>query len=174
MRISIPEIKQIGGRAGRYRTAAQAQETGKQSEENVGLVTSLEDIDLPYIQEALKIDPPPISAAGIFPPDSAIKKFAAYFPREVPFEYIIKRVLDVAKVHPLFFMCDPRSQVENAQLVDTIDGLRIDEKLTLMAAPLYTRDKTYWRTTCAFARCIAEHTDGRLLGIPELKLEVLE
>lgn len=176
VRLSVPEIKQIAGRAGRYRSAAQTQKknSGDDEEQNVGLVTSLEDVDLPYIKEAMEEEPPPLKAAGIFPPDPAFQKFAVYFPRNIPFEYIIKRLLEISQVHPLFFMCDPRSQIGNAQLIDTVEGLRIEDQLTLMAAPMYIRDQALWDITRAFAQCIAQHTDGRLLDIPEMNLEILE
>ncbi|KAL1863332.1 RNA helicase [Paecilomyces lecythidis] len=175
VRLTVPEIKQIAGRAGRYRPATPSHAKGGASEEpDVGLVTSLEEVDLPYIQQAMSIEPAPLRAAGIFPPDSVLQNFAAYFPSDVPFQYIIKRVLDLAQVHPLFFMCDPVSQLQNAELIDAVDGLRIDDQLIFMAAPIYARDPSAQAVTRAFARCVTENSGGRLLDIPELNLEILE
>ncbi|GAD98166.1 ATP-dependent RNA helicase SUV3 [Paecilomyces variotii No. 5] len=175
VRLTVPEIKQIAGRAGRYRPATPSHAKGGTSEEpDVGLVTSLEEVDLPYIQQAMSIEPAPLRAAGIFPPDSVLQNFAAYFPPDVPFQYIIKRVLDLAQVHPLFFMCDPVSQLQNAELIDAVNGLRIDDQLIFMAAPIYARDPSAQAVTRAFARCVTENSGGRLLDIPELNLEILE
>ena len=176
-RLSVPEIKQIGGRAGRYRSAADTKTKGKkpnEEEENVGLVTSLEEVDLPYIHEALASEPPPITTAGIFPPEPIFHRFAPYFPPSVPFQYIIKRLLEVSHVSPLFFMCDPIGQLENCDVIDTVEGLGIDDQLTLMAAPLHTRDRMGRDSARSFAMCIAENSNGRLLDIPELNLEILE
>ena len=176
-RLSVPEIKQIGGRAGRYRSAADTKIKGKkpnEEEENVGLVTSLEEVDLPYIHEALASEPPPITTAGIFPPEPIFHRFAPYFPPSVPFQYIIKRLLEVSHVSPLFFMCDPIGQLENCDVIDTVEGLGIDDQLTLMAAPLHTRDRMGRDSARSFATCIAENSNGRLLDIPELNLEILE
>lgn len=176
-KLSVSEIKQIAGRAGRYRSAAQTQGKGKNAkseEENVGFVTSLEDIDLPQIKEALSAEPPPITVAGLFPPDAAIQKFSAYFPRNTPFQYVLKRLIELTQVSPLFFMCDPQSQLENAELIDSVEGLRVEDQLALMAAPMHLRDPRGVQASRAFATCIAEHTNGRLLDIPELNLEVLE
>lgn len=175
-KLSVSEIKQIAGRAGRYRSTAQTQGKGKndKSEENVGFVTSLEDIDLPQIKEALSAEPPPITVAGLFPPDAAIQKFSAYFPRNTPFQYVLKRLIELTQVSPLFFMCDPQSQLENAELIDSVEGLRVEDQLALMAAPMHLRDPRGVQASRAFATCIAEHTNGRLLDIPELNLEVLE
>ena len=100
-RLTVPEIKQIGGRAGRYRPA-NAKE-GSDDGANVGYITCIEEVDLPYIQQALKLEPPPLSAAGILPADTVFQKLAAYFPTGIPFEYLIKRVLELSQVSPLFF-----------------------------------------------------------------------
>ncbi|KAA8650417.1 ATP-dependent RNA helicase SUV3 [Aspergillus tanneri] len=176
VRLTVPEIKQIGGRAGRYRSAEQQgkKKSAEKEEPNVGLVTSLEEVDLPYIEQAMSIEPPPLAAAGLLPPDSVYQKFAAYFPRDVPLEYIIKRMLEVAQSNPLFFMCDPKNQLENAEIIDSVSGLRIQDQLILIAAPMHTQDAASRRAGCAFAQCVAEHSAGGLLDIPELNLEILE
>ncbi|KAL2809577.1 P-loop containing nucleoside triphosphate hydrolase protein [Aspergillus granulosus] len=174
-RLSVPEIKQIAGRAGRYRSAAQQNSDRKQDKgDNVGYVTSLEEIDLPYIREAMGVEPPPITAAGLNPADSHFEKFAAYFPPNVSLEYIIKRLWEVSQVHPLFFMCEPKSLVDNAGVIDVVSGLQIADQITFMAAPIYTREPEGRDIAVAFAQCVANHTNGRLLDIPGLNLEILE
>lgn len=140
----------------------------------MGLVTSLEEVDLPYIKQALGTEPAPLRAAGIIPPDFIFQKFAAYFPRSVPFEYLIKRLIEIAELNPLFFMCDADGQLSNAEIIDTVDGLRLQDQLTLMAAPMVTGDPAQRDVTCAFADCVAENSRGRLLDIPYLNLEILE
>ncbi|PWY79265.1 ATP-dependent RNA helicase SUV3 [Aspergillus heteromorphus CBS 117.55] len=172
-RLSVPEIKQIAGRAGRYRSAAQQSEDHSE-EENVGWVTSLEDIDLPHIREAMETEPPPLTAACIGPLDTVFKNLAAYFPNNVPLEYLIKRMTVVAQIHPLFFLQEVGNQLENAEVVDSVDGLRIADQLTFMAAPLHTRTIMGRDAATAFAKCVAEHSSGSLLDIPVLNLEILE
>ncbi|KAK1140037.1 RNA helicase [Aspergillus melleus] len=172
-RLSVPEIKQIGGRAGRYRSAGQ-KDGDENDGQNVGYVTSLEEVDLPYIQKALSTEPPPISAAGIIPPDSVFHKLGAYFPPGVPLEYIIKRTFEISQVGSLFFRCDPKGQLENSEITDTVPGLRLEDQLTFMAAPLYTQGQAAKDVSRALAECVAQNTAGKLLDIPELNLEILE
>lgn len=177
VRLTASEIKQIAGRAGRYRTAFQPNQGFKNrlaDETNVGLVTSLEEVDLPYIREAMKVEPPPLKGAGIVAHDSMYHKLAAYFPSSVPFSYLVKRMLDLSEVSPLFFVCEPNSQLENAQIIDSSPGLRVEDQLTFMAAPIYTKDEASRDTALAFATCVARHSDGRILNIAELDLEILE
>ncbi|KAJ5177562.1 uncharacterized protein N7500_000261 [Penicillium coprophilum] len=171
-RLTVPEIKQIGGRAGRYRPANVTESTNE--EPNVGLISCLEEVDLPYIQQAMKLEPPPLSAAGIFPPESVFRKFAAYFPPGVPFEYLIKRVLEIAKVNPLFFLCDPTSQLGNAEIIDTVKGLPFEDQLKFMVSPMDRQSASSRDVTGAMADCVAEHHEGRLLDISHLNLEVIE
>ncbi|PLB49006.1 putative mitochondrial ATP-dependent RNA helicase Suv3 [Aspergillus steynii IBT 23096] len=172
-RLTVPEIKQIGGRAGRYRSAGQTK-SSETDEPNVGLVTCLEEIDLPFIQAAMSTEPPPLTAAGIFPPDVVFHKLGAYFPPNVPLEYIIKRTMELSKNSPLFFLCNPRGQLENAEIIDTVSGLRLEDQLTFMAAPLTTRDQQSRDVSRALAECVANHTNGHLLDIHEFGLEILE
>ncbi|KAI9375742.1 ATP-dependent RNA helicase SUV3 [Aspergillus egyptiacus] len=175
-KLTVPEIKQIAGRAGRYRSAAQqgSNGTSRDDGDNVGYVTSLEDIDLPYIREAMGVEPPPLKAAGIIFPDSALEKFAAYFPQNVPLEYLMRQLAELATVHPLFFMCNISSPLQNAEVIDAVTGLQIADQLTFMAAPIHVREAATREVAMAYARCIAENSNGRLLDIPELNLEVLE
>ncbi|KAJ5546509.1 hypothetical protein N7494_004094 [Penicillium frequentans] len=172
IRLTVPEIKQIGGRAGRYRPASAT--NSSQDGANVGLVTCLEEVDLPYIREAMHTEPPPLRGAGILPPGFAFEKFSFYFPRNVPFEYLLKRVLEIAQMNRLFFMCNTESQQEACQVLDGVDGLSVTDQLFLIAAPLETRNLALRDVTLAFAECIASNTQGRLLEIPYLNLEILE
>jgi ATP-dependent RNA helicase SUPV3L1/SUV3 len=173
-RISIPEIKQIGGRAGRYRAADETGKRGDEEEENVGLVTSLEDVDLPFIQQALDFNPPPLKAAGVLPTDAMIYRVASYFPPDISLKFLINRVCSVSKVHPLFFMCRARSQLEIAGFLDRCDRMSIEDQIVFMASPLNDRDQALLACARGYVRCVANNTSGRLLDIPEMNLEILE
>uniref|UniRef100_A0A093VIB0 RNA helicase n=1 Tax=Talaromyces marneffei PM1 TaxID=1077442 RepID=A0A093VIB0_TALMA len=173
-RISIPEIKQIGGRAGRYRAANETGKRGDSEEENVGLVTSLEDVDLPFIQQALEFDPPPLKAAGIISTDAMLYRVASYFPPDVSLKFLINRVCSISKVHPLFFMCNARNQLEAASFLDRCDRISIEDQLVFIASPLSVRDQALMTCARGYIRCVANNSSGRLLDIPELNLEILE
>lgn len=140
----------------------------------MGYVTSLEAVDLPFIQQALTFEPPPITAAGVIPPDVVFQHFSNYFPPGVSCQYIVKRLYALAQVHPLFFMCEPSSPLEAAEIIDTVPHLGIEDQLVFLAAPIYARDPGFQRIVQALAKCVAQHTGGRLLDIPELNLEILE
>ncbi|EEP75872.1 conserved hypothetical protein [Uncinocarpus reesii 1704] len=175
-RLSVSQVKQIGGRAGRYRSAAEAIDSSlspSEENQNVGLVTCLEEVDLPHIQKCLNADPEPISAAGILPLDSMILNFSNRFPPTTPFAYLLQRLWKVAQTHPRFFLCELQSKTVQ-EILDSVVGLSPADKLVFLSAPTSTADPTNALTLRAFATCVARHTSGSLLDIPELNLQILD
>ncbi|KXT11238.1 hypothetical protein AC579_5556 [Pseudocercospora musae] len=195
--LSIADIKQIGGRAGRFRTAAQAaqapaseadlaaakgeprpdQETidADDTPENVGLVTTLERFDFPVIRTAMTSEPEPIKSAGIFPPAPVLERFAGYFPPGTPFSYILARLHELSQMHPRFHLCGLKDQMWIADLIEGVDGLSIADKNILTSCPANKGDTVMWvKLMPAYARCIANQSGGDLTDIEDLPLEVLE
>jgi len=188
--LSVADIKQIGGRAGRYRTAAQATETTTPdgdtttqdaspnkvpSEDSVGIVTTLEKFDFPVVRAAMESEPEPIRTAGIFPPDSVLERFSSYFPPGTPFSYIMTRLHELSLMHKRFHLCGLRDQIWVADLIEPVQGLTIGDRNVICSAPASQSDGELWRELMpAYARIIAEQSGGNLIDIPQLPLEVLE
>ena len=183
--LHIPQVKQIAGRAGRYRTAAQATEddndkdaeTGHSRKSSptptLGLVTTLEDVDLTYVLKAMKSEAPPIKSAGIFPPDHHVLRFASYFPPQTPFSFIMMRLHEIARIHPRFHLCMLKDQMKIADTIQCVKGLSIPERLTLCASPADAKEPSLRRALVAFAECIARQSGGQLLDIDAINLEIL-
>ncbi|TKA82492.1 hypothetical protein B0A55_02188 [Friedmanniomyces simplex] len=194
--LGVADIKQIAGRAGRYRTAqfsttapaenqdlaaakgdspveTAAANTGGEPE-NVGLVTTLEPFDFPVISAAMSTDPEPISTAGLFPPSSVLERFSSYFPPGTPFSYILTRLHELSQMHSRFHLCGLREQIWIADLIEPVPGLTISDRNIICSAPA-SKNEDMWKTLMpAFARCIAAQAGGNILEIPELPLETLE
>ncbi|OAX79974.1 hypothetical protein ACJ72_05705 [Emergomyces africanus] len=180
-RLTVSQVKQIGGRAGRYRPASSTEEkvldnasSDKDKESNVGFVTSLEDVDLPYIRKALNTEPEPILSAGLQPPDYIIKRFAEHFPPGTPFAYVLQRLHNIAQVDPNFFLSDGQGHAEAAEAIDSIKGLSMDEKLVFLSAPTHMRDPQMNIIFKEFVRCVAENRSGDLLEIGDLPIDILD
>ena len=189
----ISDIKQIAGRAGRYTTAvddikaAQSLEMSHEGDKpvsknlvmissgrNLGLVTSLEKDDLPVIQRAMQIEAEPILTAGILPPSHILKRFAAYFPPQTPFSYILLRLHEISWMHPRFHLCDLKSTIAIADALQPLKDLSIDDRITICSGPVNLKDPGADKILQAYARCIISQSDGDLLDIPELDLEILD
>ncbi|QIW99122.1 hypothetical protein AMS68_004640 [Peltaster fructicola] len=189
--LDVPSIKQIAGRAGRYRTAHQANQraiadqnldtsndettTVRPQGPSVGLVTTLEDIDFPVVQSALESQSPPITTAGIEPPVQIVERFATYFPPNTPLSFILSKLHELCTVGKRFHLCNNKDQLYLADLIDPIKNLTIADRFLICQAPTF-RDpaNVLDKLLPAFARIIADQADGRLTEIRELPLEVLD
>jgi ATP-dependent RNA helicase SUPV3L1/SUV3 len=191
--LQISEIKQIAGRAGRYRTAAQAvmdslnslQErphaespvaldiVQKKAPGTVGLVTTLQDYDMPILQKAMSSEAPPLAAAGICALDDIIARFAAYFPSGTPLSYILLRLHEISSINSLFFLCTLREHLDIADAIQEYD-LTIDDRLIFISAPASFRQQGVESVVKALAKRVADQSGGELLDIKEINLELLD
>lgn len=186
--LTLPELKQIGGRAGRYRTAAQANRAassaddsaiqpsaGKpaKNEKQVGFVTTLEEEDLDVIHESFDQEAEPLQSAGIFPPSTLIEKFASYFPAGTPFSFMLLRLRDIARLPSQFHLCDLRPNLDIAQQIQQYP-LTIHDRCVFINAPCSLRDYGMPQIVRALAKRIAYNQSGELVDIHEMNLEVLD
>ncbi|KAI1470665.1 P-loop containing nucleoside triphosphate hydrolase protein [Daldinia caldariorum] len=185
--ISTSEIKQIGGRAGRYRTARQAALTesttdAKGDEEagipppgpaQPGLITTLEKADLPIVQKAFMSEPEPIRSAGLQPPPAVIERFSSYFPPNTPFSYILNRLRDIARISPRFHLCGLKDMLAVADLIQPYP-MSVYDRCVFLNAPVNLSDKHGPTIVQAFAKCVSNMEGGELLDIPEVNLELLD
>lgn len=189
--INDDQIKQIAGRAGRYRIAYQAEEveetynqvgnrtktpksTNSLPPQNLGLVTTLDQTDLPRLAQAMRSKPQPIMSAGILPPTDVIMRFATYFPQGMPFSYILIRLHEISLMHQRFQMCLLKDSIFIADAIESIHDLTIRDRITFCAAPVSSRDPKNVKLIRTLAKCVANHRGGELLEIPELDLDLLD
>lgn len=187
--IKTSEIKQIAGRAGRYKTASDAMkkdtldaageelvkvdEEKKKPVENIGLVTTLENFDLPIVKRAMETDAEPLKTAGIFPPSNILLRFANYFPPKTPFSYIVLRLHEISSLHPSFHLCRLKEQIEVADLIQPYNLTNMD-RIVFMSAPVAIREAGFSDVITEFADCVAKQTGGELVDLQSLDLELLE
>ena len=178
--LSDDRIKQIGGRAGRYRVPLQTENEGVSQEmqddaapKPAGLVTSLHDLDFAKIIRGMHSKPTPVMTAGILPPSDIVSQFAAYFPPDTPFAYLLLRIHELARIHPRFHACDLKAQSIVADIIEPVRNLTIRDRYTFTSAPVPKAGEA--RDVCrAFAQCIANNGGGGLLEIQELDLTILD
>ncbi|KAK3294880.1 P-loop containing nucleoside triphosphate hydrolase protein [Chaetomium fimeti] len=170
--LTTPEIKQIGGRAGRYRTAAQAIK-GDTTKPPPGLVSTLDDEDLENVGKAFKLQPGPIPTAGLFPPASVIERFHSYFPAKTPISFVLARLREIGRLSPRFHMCNFNEALAIAEIIRDYD-LSITDRCVFIKVPINLRDPKQVRALQSFANCVAELGSGRLLDFDTFDLNVLD
>ena len=182
--IDNAHLKQIAGRAGRYRTAAEAESSEDQTSSSTtpieppvpssaGAVTTLHKEHLPILRRAMAANLDPIMTAGILPPTSVLNKFATYFPPTTNFSYILLRLHELSLQHPRYHLCDLGEQTAIADIIHSVPNLTTHDRIIFCAAPANVQDPASRSIVEAFARCVGEHSSGALLDIPEIPLDVL-
>ncbi|KAF2103095.1 P-loop containing nucleoside triphosphate hydrolase protein, partial [Rhizodiscina lignyota] len=201
--LTVSQIKQIAGRAGRYRTSLQ---DNKEAASNLdatppevepkteiieppadnpstslrssdrsttGLVTTLYAFDYPVITDRLKMEAEPITSAGLFPPSSVVERFSSYFPPGTPFSYILLRLHEISRTSSRFHLCGLRDAILVADLIQKVEGLSTTDRIIFCAAPV---SKDPGELLVSLARCVADQKGGSLLDLPpeQLQLELLE
>ena len=173
--LSVPQIKQIGGRAGRFRNAHQAMNnTSAGSESNIGLVTTLNEEDLPMVRQAMQTEAAPIKRAGMLPPGEAMEDFEQHLPKGIPFEYILRRLCGKAAMHDRFRVCSIRDQSHISRTIEPVRGLSLPQRMILTAAPAAVTSPSTQDVLKALAVCVAERRQVTIVDVPEIQLEVLE
>lgn len=197
--LSIPEVKQIGGRAGRYKTAKQAiqsataadaekvekaeQEDDQKSRDSAaagpskwgtpGFVTTLDEQDLEHIKQSFLEEAPPIPAAMIQPPATIIERFCSFFPPQTPFSFVLSRLREISRISNPFYLGLLAEEIAIAEAIQDYP-MSTHDRCTLLYAPVSPREPKQKEVIAAMARCISESTSGHLLDIPEIDLEALD
>ncbi|KAH6856647.1 P-loop containing nucleoside triphosphate hydrolase protein [Chaetomium sp. MPI-CAGE-AT-0009] len=170
--LTTPEVRQIGGRAGRYRTAAQAM-TGDTTKPAPGLISALDDEDLPILGKALGVEPKPIGTAGLFPPSSVIERFHSYFPAQTPISFVLARLREMGRLSPRFHMCNFNDALQIAEIIKDYD-LSVTDRCVFIKVPISLRDPKQVLALRSFAKCVAELGSGHLLDFDIFDLNVLD
>lgn len=183
--LPLSDIKQIAGRAGRYKTAHQAvnaktddpvmdlddvREPPPPEEKTIGWVTTLHNEDLPGLQRNMRKELEDIETARIFPPTLIIERFASYFPPGTPFSYIIQRLQTISELHPRFELCQLKEQLEVADEINAIKNLSIQERIIFCAAPSNMRDVAQRKFLHSLAQYVADNRTATLLDLENLEL----
>ncbi|PWW72245.1 hypothetical protein C7212DRAFT_302558 [Tuber magnatum] len=178
--ISVPHVKQIAGRAGRYKVAVfkhnnQADETiaPLPAAPSVGLVTTLDEVDHRSLKYAMLVTPKPIPTAGILPASSQVEEFASLYPPNRELSFLLKTMDEAMCTAELFHVCRVEEQIKTAKLLEGIRGLRVSEKLQFCMAPI-GNDPRVQEALRSMAECVGSNKDGSFLKIPNVDIEVLD
>lgn len=173
--LSVPEIKQIGGRAGRYRTASDA--TGGSAlateRDKVGLVTTIDRHDLPAVRRAMTRRVPDIHKASVYPPAGLVERFASFFPPGTSLSYIMLRLKEVARVGPLYRLDFGRNLLTVADLLEDIP-LNIYDRLTFCFLPVSLKLPGCKEAVREMASAVAENLKADLLSLKQIPIGHLD
>ena len=173
--LTVPELKQIGGRAGRYRSSRSSTHSDPQAEETekMGYVSTLDERDLRSVHRSFTVVAPPLEAAIIEPPVALIEAFSTYFPAKTPLSFMLMRISEIATLSDLYRLGVDPHKLDMADMIQDID-MNIYDRLTLCHMPINIRAEGAVDVLRAFGRAIASKQGGDFLGIKEIPLGVLD
>lgn len=170
--LTFPEIKQIGGRAGRYRSATNPDGASTESRNN-GIVTTMDAADLDSVREAFNRPVDDIPYAYVSPPNGIIERFASYYPPTTPLSFILMRIKAAAVIGDKYRLSMDPTILQIADVIQDIP-LSIHDRLVLCHVPMRPSSKVGVAVLRALAQIIANSETGDLLSIKEIPLEYLE
>ncbi|KAF8993818.1 ATP-dependent RNA helicase supv3l1, mitochondrial, partial [Haplosporangium bisporale] len=125
--LSLTQLKQIAGRAGRFGT-----------DYAVGQATTLVQNDIPPLKRALAAPMIEIQRAAIQPTAEMLEQFSHQMPG-APFSHVLKTFERMSRNSDLFFSGLFRNMISTAEILDKVK-LTIRERIPFISAPIQARD----------------------------------
>ncbi|GKV19638.1 hypothetical protein SLEP1_g29869 [Rubroshorea leprosula] len=150
--LTVPEIKQIGGRAGRYG-----------SKFPVGEVTCLDANDLPLLHSSLAAPSPILEQAGLLPSFDLLYMYSRLHPN-CGFYQILEHFLENAKLSENYFISNCEDILKVAAVVDQLP-LGMHDKYLFCVSPVDMDDEISAQGLTQFAENYAKKGIVRLREI---------
>ncbi|KAG0191615.1 hypothetical protein DFQ28_011454 [Apophysomyces sp. BC1034] len=154
--ISTPQLKQIGGRAGRFGTAYAS-----------GEVTTTKQADLAYVQHCMQAPVVPVKMAGLQPTVDILELFAHQLPDE-PLSALLQKFEDLASVDGNYFLCNYQDQKKIADTIQMIP-MEMRDRYQFVTAPVNSRKQLGLDTIQHLAKVFSENRQCRLDELVELQ-----
>ncbi|XP_022854284.1 ATP-dependent RNA helicase SUV3, mitochondrial isoform X4 [Olea europaea var. sylvestris] len=148
----VSEIKQIAGRAGRYR-----------SKFPVGEVTCLDAEDLPLLNSSLSSPSPIIEQAGLFPSFDLLFMYSRLHPM-LGMHQILEHFLENAKLSANYFIADCEEMLKVAAVIDELP-LNLNDKYIFCISPVDMDDDISSQGLTQFAHSYSRNGIVRLREI---------
>ncbi|XP_074292328.1 ATP-dependent RNA helicase SUV3, mitochondrial [Silene latifolia] len=141
--LTVPEIKQIAGRAGRYG-----------SKYPVGEVTCLEAEDLPLLHSSLNCPSPELERAGLFPSYDLLLMYSRANPKNGLY-HILEHFSTNSKLSSSYFISDCEQLLKVAAIIDELP-LGLHEKYIFSISPVDVDDDISSQGLVQFAQTYAK------------------
>lgn len=142
--VAVPHVKQIAGRAGRFKVAPSSKGPSKltdddDNEDNVGYVTAFKNDTLKYVQKCMDSQTIPVNNAILWPSDEIWSHYVSEFPKERLLSVIIQEFKKEVEKSRIYQIADIRDRVEIVSVLENIQGMLLTDILRISTAPISTR-----------------------------------
>jgi ATP-dependent RNA helicase SUPV3L1/SUV3 len=135
-----PQIKQIAGRAGRFRIAGLISDSNGK-EDVGGIVTTLKSSDLVPLADGMRAATQPLSHAMLWPPYRVFEQFTHHFPVGTPLAVMIAQFADVSKQSLLFRAIESEPQSVLATAIEHLPNIDPESRYSITFAPINERSE---------------------------------
>ncbi|XP_020519885.1 ATP-dependent RNA helicase SUV3, mitochondrial isoform X2 [Amborella trichopoda] len=150
--LTVPEVKQIAGRAGRYGSKFPS-----------GEVTCINKDDLPLLHSSLQSPSPILERAGLFPSFDLLLLYSRLHPT-IGFHSMLEQFLGKAKLSPNYFITNYEDILKVAMVVDEMP-LGLQDKYLFCISPVDMNDDLSAQGLTQFAEGYAKKGIVRLKEI---------
>ncbi|KAK8858412.1 hypothetical protein IAR55_002639 [Kwoniella newhampshirensis] len=170
--LALTQIKQIAGRAGRFKTANDSKtpvdgtSTPDETPATGGLVTTLRDADLPILRELINRSLPSIPRANLEVPHVNLADLAALLPAGTSFAALLEHFAALAQPPPKTVLAAHEHKLPLADLVEPLrDELSLTEIDLFCFAPVNIRDE---RAKGIFRTLVEDFAGSGVVEIEEI------
>eukprot|EP00842_Homolaphlyctis_polyrhiza_P005292 jgi/Hompol1/5764/HPOL_004706-RA len=147
--LTVSQIKQIAGRAGRFKT-----------QYDHGKVTTFQKSQLAYLQSQMAKDSPKTLAAGIMPTIEQLEQFSKSLPNDT-LMLLLTKFEDLAQMDGNYFMCNLDTQRELAYALRRLP-MSLRDRYTFVQSPCNPDDEAINK---AFLKMAKAHSEQREIGV---------
>ncbi|WVQ96760.1 hypothetical protein IAU59_003867 [Kwoniella sp. CBS 9459] len=174
--LALTQIKQIAGRAGRYKTANDTDTDKEKQLDNIatpdespatgGLVTTLHKADLPILRELMTRDLPSIPRAKLEVPYGNMAELASLLPSNTSFASLLEHFAALAQPPPHTVLSAYEHKLPLADVVEPFrDRLSLKEIDQFCFAPVNVRDD---RAKAIFRNLVQDFADQGCVNLDEI------
>ncbi|KAG0192174.1 hypothetical protein DFQ28_009934 [Apophysomyces sp. BC1034] len=153
--LSIPQVKQIAGRAGRFGTLYVT-----------GTVTTLLGQDLAYVRQSMQAPIQYLELAGLQPPIRILELFSQQL-NGVSYSSLLEKFEEFASVGNSFFLCNVKEQKKIADAIEHIN-MPLRDRHQFVVAPVDIDDELCMKAIEHLARSFSKQNNCSLTDLIQL------
>ena len=174
--LEIPQIKQIAGRAGRFKAQAKAIDVNDLDppKDVPGYVTTLRNEDLHILHEALATPTIQLNHALLDPTTEQVERFARPYPSNIRLSMVLQQMNAFAMTSSTYKITDLSKKNAVLDLLHPISGISFRDRWTLSEAPLKLRDPQCVVAFVEMAQYLGTGRRAEVLDLKEIQFDLLD
>jgi ATP-dependent RNA helicase SUPV3L1/SUV3 len=175
-KIEPPQVKQIAGRAGRFKIAPTKglpiPEGGEtDSSPSVGYVSAFDDKTLRYVKQCLDQPTQMLDKAYLWPSDEIWSNYMSEFPKDVSFSTIIRAFELEVQSSKIFKVSSAEERLKLVDVFEKFKELLIGDRLRMSTAPLNLKMEGSYEVLKEFSQAVANSQTKLPIHFASLEFE---